>query len=74
MHMLQARIYTLNLLNVQWREGWSKAFYATVKYPKVFQGLGQFGELYLIRLQPDAQPHAVFTPRRVPLTVNTALK
>ena len=36
-------------------------------HPKVFQGLGQFGEPYLIKLRQDAQPHALFTRRRVPL-------
>ena len=37
------------------------------KFPKVFQGLGNLGKEYHIQLQPDSQPHALFTPRRVPL-------
>ena len=36
-------------------------------YPKVFQGLGEFGEPYCIKLVPDAVPHAIFTPRRIPI-------
>ena len=46
-------------------------FYKTANqkaHPKVFQGLGQFGEPYSTKLRPDAQPHAMFIiPRRVPL-------
>lgn len=37
------------------------------KFPKVFQGLGDLGEEYHIRLRPDAKPYALFTPRHVPL-------
>ena len=37
------------------------------KFPKVFQGLGNLGKAYHIQLQPDSQPHALLTPRRVPL-------
>ena len=37
------------------------------KFPKVFQGLGNLGKEYHIQLQPDSQPHALLTPRRVPL-------
>ena len=36
-------------------------------HPKVFQGLGQFGDLYRIKLQTDAQPEALFTSRKVQL-------
>ena len=36
-------------------------------FPKVFQGLGDLGEEYHIRLKPDARPHALSTPRHVPL-------
>ena len=37
------------------------------QFPKVFQGLGNFGEEYEIKLKPDATPFSLFTPRRVPL-------
>ena len=33
----------------------------------LFQGLGNLGEPYEIQLQPDAKPHALFTPRSVPI-------
>ena len=38
-------------------------------HPNVFQGLRQFGEAYHITLKPDAQPHALFTTRSVPLSL-----
>ena len=37
------------------------------KFPKAFQGLGNLGKEYEIKLQPDSKPHALFTPRHVPL-------
>ena len=37
------------------------------QFPKLFQGLGNLGEEYEIKLKPDAKPFALFTPRRVPL-------
>lgn len=37
------------------------------RFNKVFQGLGNLGDEYEIKLKPDAKPHALFTPRRVPL-------
>ena len=33
----------------------------------VFKGLGNLGEEFIIKLKPEASPHAVFTPRHVPL-------
>ena len=36
-------------------------------FPTAFQGLGNLGEDYQIKLKPDAAPFALFTPRRVPL-------
>ena len=35
-------------------------------YPKVFQGLGEFGDPYSIKLIPDAVPHAIFSPKENP--------
>ena len=37
------------------------------QFPKVFEGLGNLGEEFTIKLKPDATPHALFTPRHVPL-------
>ena len=36
-------------------------------FPKVFEGLGNLGEEYDIKLKPEAKPYALFTPRHVPL-------
>ena len=37
------------------------------KFSSVFQGLGNMGEPYDIKLKPDAKPYALFTPRNIPL-------
>ena len=37
------------------------------KFPKAFQGLGNLGKEYEIKLQNDSKPHVLFTPRHVPL-------
>ena len=37
------------------------------RFKGIFQGLGNQGEEYTIRLKPGATPFALFTPRRVPL-------
>ena len=37
------------------------------QFPTVFQGLGTLAGEYHIKLCPDARPHALFTPRHVPL-------
>ena len=37
------------------------------KFPKVFQGLGNLGGEYTIKLGPDAKPYSLFIPRHVPL-------
>lgn len=44
------------------------------KFPSVFRGLGSLGEKYEIRLKPDAKPHALFTPRHVPLPLRSKVK
>ncbi|UYV61344.1 hypothetical protein LAZ67_1004485 [Cordylochernes scorpioides] len=36
------------------------------EFPEVFEGLGQIGGPYEIKLKPGANPYAVHTPRRVP--------
>ena len=35
------------------------------RFPKVFEGLGNLGEEFEIKLKPDAVPHSLFTPRHV---------
>ena len=40
------------------------------RYPKVFEGLGNLGEEFEIKLKPDATPYALFTPRHVPLPLH----
>ena len=37
------------------------------RFSKAFQGLGNLGKEYDIKLQPDSKPHTLFTPRLVPL-------
>ena len=37
------------------------------QYPSLFTGLDTFPGSYEIKLKPDAQPSALFTPRNVPL-------
>ena len=37
------------------------------KFPSVFQGLGNLGEEYEIKLKPDAKPYSLFAPRHIPL-------
>ena len=37
------------------------------RFPQVFEGLGNLGEEYDIKLKPDAKPDALYTPRHVPL-------
>ena len=36
-------------------------------FPKVFRGLGNLGDPYVIKLTQDAVPHAIYTPRTVAL-------
>ena len=37
------------------------------QYPTLFSGLGTFKGEYAIKLQPDAKPFCLFTPRNIPL-------
>ena len=43
-------------------------------YPQMFQGLGNFGEPYQIKLRPEAKPHALYSPRSVPLPLRNKVK
>lgn len=45
-----------------------------VQYPKVFSGLGKLKEPYKIELEPDAVPHALSAPRRVPLPLRETVR
>ena len=53
-------------------EGYRAKVLAT--YPDVFTGLGNLGEPYKIELKPDARPHAIYTPRRVPYPLRDKVK
>ena len=39
------------------------------RYPKLFTGLGTLGNEYKISLKPDAKPYALYTARRVPISM-----
>ena len=44
------------------------------EFPKLFTGLGKIPGGYTIKLQPNATPYALSSPRRVPLPLMTAVK
>ncbi|UYV61651.1 K02A2.6-like [Cordylochernes scorpioides] len=44
------------------------------EFPEVFEGLGQIGNPYEIKLKPGTKPYAVHTPRRVPIPLMEKLK
>ena len=44
------------------------------QYPTVFKGLGVLGDEYKIKLQEDAVPHALFTPRNVAIPLREKVK
>jgi len=48
--------------------------YIHKRFPKLFQGLGNLGEEYQIKLKLDATPFSLFTPRRVPLPLREKVK
>ena len=43
-------------------------------FPKVFNGLGNFGEPYSIKLKYGATLRALFTPRNVPIPLREKVK
>ncbi len=43
------------------------------RFGKLFQGLGSFGEEYTIKMRDDNHPHALFTPRNVPIPLQEEL-
>ena len=44
------------------------------QYPSLFKGLGNLGDEYSIKLQEGAQPHALFTPRKVPIPMRAKVE
>ena len=44
------------------------------KYSPMFQGLGNLGCEYTIKLKPGASPHSIFAPRHVPLPLRSKVK
>ena len=44
------------------------------EYSDLFTGLGTFTGEYTIRLKADAVPHAIHTPRKVPLPLKEAVE
>jgi len=44
------------------------------KFPSIFQGLGNFGESYTIKLKPGAKPYAIYTPRHVAMPLRSKVK
>ena len=44
------------------------------QFPIVFNGFGTFGEEYEIKLQDDATPHTLYTPRNVPIPKRKKVK
>ena len=43
-------------------------------FPELFEGLGMLGEAYEIQLSQEARPHALFTPRKVPIPLRPRVK
>ena len=44
------------------------------KFLSIFQGLGNFGERYTIKLKPGEKPHAIYTPRHVAMPLCSEVK
>ena len=44
------------------------------QFSSLFRGLGNLGKQYSIQLKPEANPHAIFTPRHVPLPLRVKVK
>ena len=43
-------------------------------FPKVFRGLGNLGDPYVIKLTQDAVPHVIYTPRTVALPMRSRVQ
>ena len=44
------------------------------RFPTMFKGLGTFSEEYKIQLKEDAKPHALFSPRNVPIALRSKVQ
>ena len=44
------------------------------EFPGLFQGLGNLGEPYTIQLKADSKPHAIYTPRNVPIPLQERVR
>ena len=44
------------------------------EFPALFQGLGNLGETFDIRLQPSAKPYTLFTPRNIPIPLHQKVR
>ena len=44
------------------------------KFPALFEGLGNLGEPFDIRLQLGARPYALFTPRNIPIPLRQRVR
>ena len=44
------------------------------RFPSLFQGLGNLGGEYNIKMQNDVRPYALFTPRNVPIPLRAKVK
>ena len=44
------------------------------RFPKVFSGLGNLGDDYIVKLKEGAVPYALFTPRNVPIPLREKVR
>ena len=44
------------------------------QFPNIFQGLGNFGDPYKIKLREGAKPYALHTPRHIPIPLRQQVK
>jgi len=44
------------------------------KFLSIFQGLGNFGESYTIKLKPGATPYGIYTPKNVAMLLHSKVK
>jgi len=44
------------------------------EFPNLFTGLGTMKEMYTIKMKPNAKPHALYTPRNVPLPLRAKVQ
>ena len=44
------------------------------KFPDLFTGIGTMKEMYTIKMEPNAKPHALYTPKNVPLPLRAKVQ